>query len=127
MSFPAPRPAQNKPLLVVDDDADLRELLRELLELQGYTVTTAVNGQDALTHLRDSPPPAVILLDLMMPIMDGSQFLEEQRKDPDLARIPVVTMTAGRNLEHLAAGHPLLAKPFDLDKLLELLERSCRR
>lgn len=128
MSLPDPRGDQeNRLLLVVDDDADLRELLRELLELQGYAVTTANNGQDALTLLRQPLRPAMILLDLMMPIMDGNHFLLEQGKDPHLATIPVVTMTAGRNLEHLAAGRPLLTKPFSFDVLLTTVERYCAR
>jgi CheY-like chemotaxis protein len=79
-------------ILVVDDDASIREALAESLGDEGYRVVTATNGVEALTLLR--PPgelrPCVILLDLMMPVMSGQEFYAEQQRDPALARIPIV-------------------------------------
>src|SRR2546423_10696788 len=85
----------SKVLLVVDDDPGIRESLAELLHDEGYVVLTAINGQDALARLRTSGDrPCVILLDLMMPVMSGSEFYTEMRNDPALADIPVVIISA---------------------------------
>src|SRR3954452_20931108 len=85
-------------LLVVDDDPGIRESLADLLNEEGYTVITAVNGQDALTRLRAiAEPPCVILLDLMMPVMSGPEFYDELRLDPQLAGIPIVVISADGN------------------------------
>jgi CheY-like chemotaxis protein len=81
------------PVLVVDDDPALRELLRRTLEAKGYVVAEAANGREALGRLRETPP-GVILLDLMMPEMDGFEFLEELRRDEAGRRIPVIVITA---------------------------------
>src|SRR5205814_8831977 len=83
-------------ILVVDDDPDIRDSLREVLEDEGYDVSCVGNGREALDHLKAaSPRPCVILLDLMMPVMDGWQFRREQKKlEPELANIPLVVITA---------------------------------
>jgi len=81
----------------VDDDADIREALEELLADSGYSVMTAGNGRQALDLLADEPLPSVILLDMMMPVMDGYEFLEAQRNDQRLASIPVAVLTASRS------------------------------
>src|SRR5689334_12220239 len=96
-----------RPILIVDDDLDVREALAETLEDRGFNVVTAENGHDALRLLRTTNVrPSVILLDLMMPIMDGYTFLEEQRKDPALA-IPVAIITAAHGVDRSRAGdHP---------------------
>ena len=82
-------------ILLVDDDGDVRETIREALEEEGHRVTSAANGQEALSLLRDGKVrPDLILLDIMMPEMDGWAFRAEQRKHPELASIPVVVFTA---------------------------------
>src|SRR5262245_40011816 len=81
-------------VLIVDDDLDILEGLAELLEFEGYVVSTAFDGQAALNHLRGGLRPSVILLDLMMPGMNGWDFRAEQMKDVDLRDIPVVVITA---------------------------------
>src|SRR6267378_1868193 len=80
--------------LLVEDDAAIRDVLEPMLSDEGLQLSSFRNGQDALSHLRTSSPPDVILLDLMMPVMDGWQFRVEQRKDPVLATIPVVALSA---------------------------------
>jgi CheY-like chemotaxis protein len=116
-------------VLVVDDDASIRETLADLLGDEGYQVTTATNGAEALTLLR--PPaelrPCVILLDLMMPIMSGQEFYAEQQRDPALAAIPIVVISADRNaaLKAPAFGGEYLCKPVRLETVLGVLSRHC--
>jgi CheY-like chemotaxis protein len=121
-------PSANKTILVVDDDIDLRETLGEVLEDEGYRVELAGNGQEALESLRGGLEPSLILLDLMMPVMDGWQFRAEQRRDELLSGIPVVIVSASGNWheqeERLEAE--CVRKPIDFDRLLALIERKAR-
>ena len=117
-----------KRILVVDDDPDIRETLAELLQEEGYAVSSAAHGGEALSALRTDPRPDLILLDLMMPIMDGWQFRAEQKKDPELASIPVVIISAtGRDefVSSLGAAQ-FLKKPINLEQLLAAVEQHCR-
>jgi len=112
-------------IMIVDDDDDIRDTLSELLLHMKYHVAMATHGLDALTQLRNGPRPDVILLDLMMPVMDGFEFLVEMRKDPALGEIPVVIITAAGNAKNeaakvRAAGH--IQKPFKLDELVALIQ-----
>jgi CheY-like chemotaxis protein len=117
-----------RPVLVVDDDADIRVALCELLEHEGYRTATAVNGEQALRFLTSGERPCLVLLDLMMPVMDGWQFLEEQRKDPALASIPIVVVTAaGNRIGDRLDGITVLEKPFKLGDVLIAVERNCER
>ena len=112
------------PVLIVDDDLDIREVLADTLQDRGFNVITAANGLEALELVRSMPaPPSVILLDLMMPVMDGYGFLDERRKDPALASIPVAIVTAGHGVDRnrLGNGAPILSKPFNVPKLLGIL------
>lgn len=115
------------PILIVEDDADLREMMAQLLTLEGFRTETVANGQDALDYLRKGDPPDLILLDLMMPIMDGWEFRRRQREDPELAAVPVVVLSA---LDQARAadlgGTAFLKKPLDFDRLLELVRQHCR-
>ncbi|HEX6289579.1 MAG TPA: response regulator [Herpetosiphonaceae bacterium] len=115
-------------ILIVEDEFVIRETLTEFLEEEGYTVAGAANGQEALSYLRSSQPPALILLDLMMPVMNGIQFLTEQQRDPSLALIPVVLLSADRHSQDkvLCSG-PIeyLEKPVHLTSLLDTVERYC--
>jgi CheY-like chemotaxis protein len=110
-------------ILVVDDDDDIREMIAEALVLNGYRVSTAPNGTVALEQAR-AHRLDLIILDLMMPVMNGWQFLEAQREDPDLATIPVVVVTATLDAQ-VESASMLLRKPFDLDTLLTIVARLC--
>jgi CheY-like chemotaxis protein len=115
------------PVLIVEDDEDLRDMMAQLLTIEGYDAATVANGREALEYLHTSAPPHVILLDLMMPVMDGWEFRRQQQADPDLARVPVIVLSAldaGRaaNVEATA----FLKKPLDFDRLLELVRLHCR-
>ena len=115
-------------ILIVDDDADIREALQDLLADRGFSVLGASNGAEALEVLRTLPaPPSIILLDVMMPVMDGYGFLEEQRRDPALSRIPVAIITAGQgvDLARLGGTMPVLYKPIRVPELMIAL-RSVR-
>jgi CheY-like chemotaxis protein len=87
-------PKRNHKILVVDDDADIREVLSEVLIESGHDVMTASNGLEGLQILRDGWSPCMVLLDLMMPVMDGFTFLERVQSIPALARVPIVVLTA---------------------------------
>ena len=113
-----------KVVVVVEDDLDIREAIREILDEEGYEVFTAGNGQEALELLANIPRPRLILLDLMMPVMDGHQFLEICRADPAYASIPVVVVSAGITVAPAIAA--FIKKPFDTNVLLKTVEKLCR-
>ena len=118
------------PILVIDDDLDIREILSETLADLGFDVVAAANGRDALTLVDDlEVGPSVILLDLMMPVMDGYGFLEERAKDPKLASVPVAVVTAGHGIDERTIGDaiPVIRKPFEVSLLLDVLDRLRRR
>lgn len=115
-------------VLVVEDNQDMRDTLVEFLQTFGYPAIGAEHGQDALDKLKGMDSnPCIILLDLMMPVMDGQTFRTEQRADPQLANIPVVVISAYRDVERqandLAAG--FLQKPVRLETLLETARKHC--
>lgn len=113
-------------VLIIEDDADLREMMAQLLTLEGLRASTAVNGHDALEYLRGGNKPDVILLDLMMPVMDGWEFRRHQQDDVRLADIPVVVLSAfdhDRTAEVRASA--VLRKPLDFEQLLLLVRRYC--
>lgn len=118
---------KSKKILIVEDDRDIAENLQELLECEGYRVHLASNGQEALNQLRsESELPSLIILDLMMPVMDGSQFRQEQEKDLKLAGIPVVIMTADGNIAAKKAkvsAKVHLRKPLDVDVVLDAIKQ----
>jgi CheY-like chemotaxis protein len=116
-------------VMIVDDDRDVRESLAEVLEDHGYPSVAASNGQEALDRLRSlSNPPCVILLDLMMPVMDGRQFRAEQKQDHVLGSIPILVFSAHTNVEDASAelgASACLRKPIELPKLLSAVRAIC--
>lgn len=118
---------ESPPIFVVDDDTDLREVLGELLADEGYETQLCPNGRAALELLRSGLRPRLILLDLMMPVMDGWQFRTEQLRDDALREIPVVVMTASRLSDRDALGDAeILQKPVGLEQILDAVERNAR-
>lgn len=118
-----PRPS----VLIVDDDVDLRELLAIILEGEGFEVESAANGREGLERMTSSPP-ALILLDMRMPVMDGWQFCQELDRRGGL-RPPIVVLTAATDPAQRAdevQADACLAKPFDRDALLVLIRRLLR-
>lgn len=114
-------------ILIVEDDLDTREMLGRFLELEGYAVETASNGRQALERLEEGARACVILLDLMMPVMDGWQFRREQVRNEALASIPVIVVSAaGRDRLQQVNADGYLAKPVDLDELLHQIRQFCR-
>lgn len=114
-------------LLVVDDDAELCESVADALRDAGYEAVTAADGARALRLSHDARAPRLILLDLMMPEMNGWQFREQQLRDRQIKDIPVVVMTASRDLRrHPVHADAFLFKPFTLDDLLEQVQRTVK-
>ncbi len=115
--------------MLIEDDVDIRETITSLLEEEGVAVVTAANGAEALSYLRaTSAPPQLILLDLMMPVMDGAQFRAEQVKDGRLAAIPVVVLSGhayARTLASTLGVAEVMMKPLSLDGLLSIVDRYC--
>ncbi len=118
------QPTKNTFVLVVDDDVDIRESIQEVLEDEGYRVQVAANGLQALKVLDTDKLPGIILLDLMMPGMNGYEFISAQQKDPRLSGIPVAVLTADGGFkdkrEDVMVAH-YLRKPIQLNALLELV------
>jgi CheY-like chemotaxis protein len=116
-------------ILVVDDDPDIREALQDALEDEGYSVLLAANGAEALTALASRAPPSLILLDLMMPVMDGFTFRAKQLEDPRFASVPVVIVSAGGDIMKHArqlgvAGY--IEKPMSRAAVLREVARRSR-
>ena len=114
-------------MLVVDDDDVIRQLITVNLELEGFDVVTAVDGQDALEKVKDAQPQ-VITLDVMMPRLDGWEAAARLRSDPDTAHIKVILLSARAQEADLQRGERIgvdayLTKPFDPDELIDLVRR----
>ncbi len=113
-------------ILVVDDDPDILEALSEILEAEGFEIRRARNGKEALERL-EPDPPQLILLDLMMPVMDGWEFAQRLRQRGTLSNIPIIVLSADRNVGSKAqdiGAVGYLAKPFELNELLEMVHRA---
>jgi CheY-like chemotaxis protein len=116
---------KSKFALIVDDDPDLLEVTSFVIENEGIAVETARNGEEALALLRAGRLPRLVLLDLMMPVMSGWEFLDEVAKDPSLKMIPVVALTAAERAQ-VPGVVEVLCKPMDLKALLRVVERYVR-
>ena len=109
-------------VLIVDDDTETRDTLTALLEKDGREIVTAGDGQEAFERLSNVPRPCLILLDLVMPRMDGGEFLRRQATDPSIAKIPIIVLS-GSTLP--AGAKHQLAKPIDVERLLALVNQYC--
>lgn len=114
-----------KDVLIVEDNDDLRALYEYALSGEGYAVKTAANGQIALDMLAIMPAmPGLIILDLMMPVMDGWEFLKNRAANETYAQVPVIVCTAVK--EQTPTGVPFMRKPLDLNKLIETVQQHCK-
>jgi CheY-like chemotaxis protein len=116
-------------LMLVDDDFILRAHVAELLMLEGYNVTCAADGAEALRRLEHEPLPSLILLDIVLPRMDGTAFRKRQLQSPTWRDVPTVAMTATRDVSELRelGFSDILKKPVSFDRLTETIETLCRR
>ena len=115
-----------KCVLLIEDELPVREMMRDVLELEGYQVLSAANGKDALEALHASPTsPCVILLDLMMPVMNGWEFLDVLRSSPRHSHVPVVICSAFHETAKSIRPSAILKKPFQLPSLLKTVQAFC--
>jgi CheY-like chemotaxis protein len=120
--------AEPRLVMIVEDDSEIREGLCDLLNEEGYRVVAAENGRQALEYLRSGPRPAVILLDLMMPVMNGWEFRQEQSRNLLLGDIPVAVMTAASELTASSIdAKEILPKPLPVERLLKVVKQYCSR
>jgi two-component system chemotaxis response regulator CheY len=118
--------SNNRTVLIVEDDSVIRELLKDILELEGYSVSTAGNGQEAIDLLRaGKTQPKLVLLDMMMPVMDGASFLNIVTKDTTLAKIPVYIHSASLDIPELNGARGLIRKPSSYETIVKLVESYC--
>jgi CheY-like chemotaxis protein len=118
-----------EPVLIVEDDEDCREMLAALLVAHGYRIVTAENGAEALTVARQHQP-CLILLDLMMPVMDGEDFRRTQLADPQIRDIPIVVVSARIGAAEIAdrlGAVGVIPKPLDLDQVAATIEEVCAK
>ncbi len=119
---------EEKPILLIEDGDDLRESMAELLRARNYPVGAVCHGQQALDQLNAGLVPCLIVLDLMMPVMNGWEFRQRQLSEPQWASIPTVVMTGVADPQRQAANLSavtFLSKPLDFDNLYEMLEKYC--
>ena len=111
------------PLLIVEDEEDLRASLQEYLEDQGHRVTTAANGQEALDAMTGGEVPCLVVLDLLMPVLNGREVYDRMQQDARLAQVPVIVSTSDPS--RAPSGVPTLPKPIDLRRLLAEVQQQC--
>jgi CheY-like chemotaxis protein len=114
-----------KSVLLIEDDHDTRVSLRKILEAEGYFVFSAADGGAGLELLRRIKPPCLILLDCIMPMMNGHEFLEEIQRDPALHLIPVVVVSAFPEASKRMLAKAFIRKPIDLEVLLTVVREHC--
>lgn len=110
-------------ILIVDDDADIRDSLQDFFEDAGYAVATAADGAEALDRLGNDQPPCVVILDLMMPLVSGNQVYATMQEDPRLSKVPVIISTSDPS--RAPRGVPIMKKPIDLGRLLSAVREHC--
>jgi len=110
-------------ILIVDDDADIRDSLQDFFEDEGFAVSTAKDGVEALDRLGQQRPPCVVILDMLMPLLNGAQLYEKMQADPRLARVPVIVSTSDPS--RAPSGVLIMKKPINLGRLLRVVRHHC--
>jgi CheY-like chemotaxis protein len=113
--------ASTRTVLIVEDEPDIRESLREVLEDEGYAVAVASNGKEGLAQLPELARPCAVVLDIIMPVMSGNELYNAMQADPDLAKIPVLVSTSDPS--RAPSGVLLMKKPIDVDRFLDAVAR----
>ena len=121
MEKPLPRRASR--VLIIEDELSIRDMLKGLLELEGYEIDTAANGLEGIEKMREPELPQAILLDMMMPEASGWHFLDVMRADPRTAKVPVIAITAYTHTAQSVRPDAIIPKPIQLKSLLGTLER----
>jgi DNA-binding response OmpR family regulator len=114
-------------ILLVEDDQDIREALRDLLQTEGFSVFEAENGKTGLELLSTIPEPCLVLLDMMMPVMNGWEFIERKRSHNDIATIPVIIVSAIAESVSDATVRGIVKKPIDVEGLLHFVREHCQQ
>lgn len=116
-----------KIIMVVDDDKDIREMMSMAITMENYDVVTAKDGKDALEQLKNNLKPCLILLDLMMPVMSGREFIEHIEKDPELLQlnIPIVIITAFSYTSENPLVKKVIKKPPEIEQIFEICKKYC--
>ena len=112
-------------ILIIEDDKDIRDSIKEALELEGYDVDTSVNGKEALEFLRQASKPCIVLLDMHMPVMGGREFLDILMKDAGLSPIPVIVISSVATKENTMGAAAYIRKPADLNVILNTVKKYC--
>jgi len=115
----------SRDILLIEDDVDIRAIIKDALEWEGYHVYTASNGKEGMEILPEMPAPGLILLDLMMPVMNGWEFAEALETDRAYADIPIVTLSAFSDPEKRIRVKGSIKKPVDFDVLFALVKKHC--
>src|SRR5689334_1963358 len=110
-----------KHILIIEDEKGIRESLQEVLEYEGFQVSTASHGREGLEMLESNLAPAIILLDLMMPVMNGWEFAEAVNKSPEYSSIPIIIVSAFADKAEAINAKGIVKKPINLDQLLSLI------
>jgi CheY-like chemotaxis protein len=111
----------SKTVLIVEDEPDIRDSLREVLEDEGYAVAVASNGKEGLAQLSLLPKPCVVVLDIIMPVMSGNELYDAMQADPELAKIPVLVSTSDPT--RAPSGVLIMKKPIDVDRFLDAVAK----
>ncbi|MDC0712156.1 response regulator [Stigmatella sp. ncwal1] len=117
-------PTSRGTILIVEDDEDIRAAMAELLETEGFEISVASNGQEGLEVIEQMNPPCMVLLDLMMPVMSGEDFLRHLRKHPVFHSLPVIIVTASGK-QPLPGAQGILKKPFEIGELFATVAAHC--
>lgn len=112
-------------VLVVEDDDSIREVIKEVLQIEGFAVISVCNGKEAIEVLSKSRNPCLIILDLMMPVMNGWEFLKAAKANSAIAAIPIVVASAGIDYGQTVDAERVLKKPIDLNGLLKIVYHYC--
>jgi CheY-like chemotaxis protein len=114
-----------RPILIVEDENDIRETMKLVLELEGFVVLTASHGKEALDVLLHTQLPCVIFLDFMMPVMNGEEFLNAIKAEPKFSNIPVVMCSAAGGVVQRIKVDAFVKKPFEIDTVVQYANRYC--